>query len=526
MLAPPLPPEEAHRLQVLLNLNILDTPPEERFDRITRLASRLFDVPIALVSLIDADRQWFKSRVGLAFAQTERSVSFCAHAILQDTVTIVEDARHDARFAGNPLVLRAPHIRFYAGFPLAAPDGSKLGTLCLIDRAPRAFDDEQRALLQDLAGIVANEVAAIELNRALQQQRESEVWMGVLLEHVPEGVVMLDGDGVVLSFNPAAERIFGTAAATMIGRAAQQLLVEDLDLLRGPLRNGALTPHEGSGRRADGTVFPMEFSVDTMYLGGQRRFAAIVRDISRRREADIRTRATDERRRKYFTTATHELRTPMASVLGFSELLLKRDFDADTGRELVEIIHRQTSRLVALINQLLDLARIESGGKDELDIEPVRVDDLLEQTLSGLDGLGQNHRVRVQVEAGLPALAADAHKMQQALTNILSNSIKYSDDDSIIEVSAVASECDGNPAVAIRVRDRGVGMSAEQQAQIFDAFYRAGQMPHVQGSGLGMTIFKEIIELHNGTVQIESQSGAGTEVSISLPLASREPQHG
>jgi PAS domain S-box-containing protein len=526
MPAPSLPPDEAHRLQVLLDLNILDTPPEERFDRITRLASRLFDVPIALVSLIDADRQWFKSRVGLRTEQTDRSVSFCAHAILHDTVMIVEDARRDERFATNPLVVGGPHIRFYAGYPLAAPDGSKLGTLCLIDRAPRQFSDDEGALLKDLASIVANEVAAFELNRALQQQRDSEVWMGALLEHVPEGVVMLDREGVVLTFNPAAERIFGAAAVTMIGRPARELLIDDLDLLRESLQSGGLTPHEGSGRRADGTVFPIEFSVSTMYLGGQRRFAAIVRDISRRREADIRSRVTEERHRKYFTTATHELRTPMASVLGFSELLLKRDFDAETGRELVEIIHRQTSRLVSLINQMLDLARIESGGKDELDIAPLRVDDLLQQTLSGLNGLGQNHRIRVQVEEGLPALAADAAKMQQALTNILSNSIKYSKEDSTIEVSAAAADCEGSPGVALRVRDHGVGMTAEQLTHIFDAFYRAGQMPNVQGSGLGMTIFKEIIELHNGTVQITSHPGGGTEVSLCLPLAAAESAHG
>nr|WP_314543983.1 HAMP domain-containing sensor histidine kinase [uncultured Massilia sp.] len=244
---------------------------------------------------------------------------------------------------------------------------------------------------------------------------------------------------------------------------------------------------------------------------------AIVRDISIRHAANERYRATDERRRKYFATATHELRTPMASVLGFSELLLKRDFDIATGRELIEIIHRQASRLVDLINQLLDLARIEAGGKDELEFRPLAVDELLEQTLAGLVGLGEAHRIAVHVPPGLPALSGDAQKLQQALTNIVSNSIKYSDANTPIEVSAFLAAPGAQPAVGIRVQDHGIGMTPEQQGQIFDAFYRADKGSSVQGSGLGMTIFKEIIDLHGGTVELRSTPGKGTEITMILP---------
>jgi GAF domain-containing protein len=124
MLASPLPREEAHRLQVLLDLNILDTAPDERFDRITRMAARLFGVPVAMVSLIDADRQWFKSRIGVPFTQTERATSFCTHTILQDGVMVVEDATCDERFAASPYVTDAS-TRFYAGYPL--PSGAASG---------------------------------------------------------------------------------------------------------------------------------------------------------------------------------------------------------------------------------------------------------------------------------------------------------------------------------------------------------------------------------------------------------------
>ena len=521
MPATPVIPEEVRRLQVLRDLHLLDTPPEERFDRITRLAARLFDAPIVLLALIDADRQWFKSRIGVELTQVERSLSFCDHTIRQDDVFVVEDTLEDARFADNPFVTGPPGVRFYAGYPLETPEGLRVGSLCVIDIKPRSFDEEQRQVLRDIARVAANEVAAVELNWAMQRQRDSESGMRALLEHIPEGVLMLDVLGTILWVNPAAERIFVADAAELVGRAAQTLLAEDPERLRMGSGLINLTPYESIGRHGDGSLFPVEFTINRLLLSGEKRMVAIVRDISRRRAADERNRATDARRRKYFATATHELRTPMASVLGFSELLLKRDFDLVTGRELVEIIHRQASRLVDLINQLLDLARIEAGGKDELDIRPLGVAELVEQTLAGLSGLGEAHRIGVDVAPDLPTVSGDIQKLQQALTNIVSNSIKYSDPDTPIAVGAFLAAPGPQPAVAIHVRDAGIGMTPEQQAQIFDAFYRADKSSSVQGSGLGMTIFKEIIDLHGGTVELRSAPGAGTEITMLLPALGR-----
>ena len=518
MLASPLPQKEAHRLQVLLDLNILDTAHEERFDRITRMAARLFDVPVALVSLIDADRQWFKSRVGVTMDATDRANSFCTHTILQDGVMVVEDACRDERFAASPFVTEAG-VRFYAGYPLAAPDGSRIGTMCILDRSPRVLDDDQRSLLRDLAGMVSNEIAAAELRRRHQQRQENDIWVRGLLAHIPDGVLMLDSSGTVLAANPAAEQLFGTraGAGALAGRAAASLLGEDAALLFAPAQRADDPPQEGGGRRVDGSVFPLEVQVAPMDMDGQQRYAVIVRDVTRQHDLTLRGRATEERRRKHFTTATHELRTPMASILGFSELLLKRDFDPATSRELSDIIHRQASRLVDLINQLLDLSRIEAGGIEGLAIAPVDVAELVRQTLSGLNGLQQGHRIRVELDEGLPPLAADAAKLQQALTNIVSNSIKYSSEGSLIDIGAASLPLDGRPMVAIRVVDRGIGMTPEQQARIYDAFYRAGESQEVQGSGLGMTIFKEIVELHGGHTEIASRPGAGTTVTVWLP---------
>jgi len=159
MLVPGKPANEAARIDALHGLN-LNSEPEERFDRLTRLAKRLFNVPIALV---DKDRQWFKSCVGLDVSETSRDVSFCGHAILQNELMLVPDALEDLRFHDNPLVTGAPNIRFYAGYPLTVPDGNKMGTLCLIDTKPRNLDDEERALLRDLAEMAEQELLAVQM---------------------------------------------------------------------------------------------------------------------------------------------------------------------------------------------------------------------------------------------------------------------------------------------------------------------------------------------------------------------------
>ena len=163
MLAPARPINEPQRLNTLRALNVLDSSPEERFDRLTRLAKRLFGVPIALVSLVDADRQWFKSCVGLDATETPRDVSFCGHAILEDDVLVVPDASADVRFHDNPLVTDAPNIRFYAGCPLTVVNGSKLGTLCLIDVNPREMSEEDLELLRDLGRMAEQELSAVQL---------------------------------------------------------------------------------------------------------------------------------------------------------------------------------------------------------------------------------------------------------------------------------------------------------------------------------------------------------------------------
>lgn len=169
--APPVPDDEDVRLAALRRYSILDTKPDPAFDRITDLASRIFGVPIVLVTLVDEERQWFKSACGLDITETPRGHAFCAYTIYDRSPLVVEDATRDLRFLANPLVTGQPHIRFYAGAPLLTDDGQALGSLCLIDRRPRSISPTELTILSDLADLVIDEM---ELRLALQMARSAD----------------------------------------------------------------------------------------------------------------------------------------------------------------------------------------------------------------------------------------------------------------------------------------------------------------------------------------------------------------
>lgn len=221
MQPPVRPAAEQRRLSTLLALGLLDTPPEERFDAITSTAATLFQAPISLISLVDADRQWFKSRHGLDVSETPRDVSFCGHAVLDSEIFVVNDTQQDARFHDNPLVTEAPHIRFYAGRPLAALNGERIGTLCIIDRKARTLSGDQRRLLHELGAWAEAEIRLIEERRALPR------YLDHLLELVTDPVILADADGAVRFANSAALRLLRYDAKTIFGLPLWALLNPD-----------------------------------------------------------------------------------------------------------------------------------------------------------------------------------------------------------------------------------------------------------------------------------------------------------
>lgn len=203
------PDQEAARLADLSRYHVLDTEAEPGFDRVTALAAQLFEVPIALVSLVDRDRQWFKSCVGLPIRETEREISFCAHALTRDRPLVVPDALADPRFQHSPLVTGPPFIRFYAGAPLRSPAAHVLGTLCIIDRAPRTFGERDQSLLMDLAAVVMD---ALELRLRTEQLDRARIELTTILDGMDELVVAIDRDRRTTLFNRAAREQLGPAS--------------------------------------------------------------------------------------------------------------------------------------------------------------------------------------------------------------------------------------------------------------------------------------------------------------------------
>ena len=226
----------------------------------------------------------------------------------------------------------------------------------------------------------------------------------------------------------------------------------------------------------------------------------------------------DRMKSEFLSTAAHELRTPLASIFGFAGLLMVRKMGPEQQREMLSTIHRQAQLLINLINELLDLSRIESRRGKDFHRQYCRVGTIIDQTIRGLLIKNDKRQVRLHLPHGAEAIMVDPEKTMQALLNVLSNAFKYSPGGGDIELSTELREEGAQRHVGIRVRDHGLGMSPEQVGRIFERFWRADPSGAIPGTGLGMSLVKEITELQDGTVQVESVLGEGTSVTLWFPL--------
>lgn len=309
----PLHADEAERLKALHDLHILDTLPEPHFDALCRTAQALFSVPIATITMVDADRQWQKARCGPVGDSAPRDITFCTHTIQSDELLVIEDAAQDARFAANPFVTGQPGIRFYAGAPLILRPGIRIGTVCLIDTVARAFNAGQRKQLQDLAAVVLAYLRLYEAERDARQQAASYQHV---LDTAQDAFISIDVAGVIARWNSAAEAMFGWPAHEAIGRSLSDLIV--------PARHRAahatgLWRYLKTGEsavvgkrrlnltalRRDGTEFPIEMAMAAdQSATGNLNFSAFLRDVSERKLWETSLLASEARHRLLAENAT------------------------------------------------------------------------------------------------------------------------------------------------------------------------------------------------------------------------------
>lgn len=398
--------DDGARIDSLHRTGLLDTGPDPSFDAITNLVATACDVPIALVSLLDRDRQWFKSRVGLDAPETPRDQAFCAHTIQEDSgVLTVDDASTDPRFAGNPLVTGPPGIRFYAGAAVRAPDGQRLGSVCIIDRRPRTLDDRLRRVLTCAAEQVEQLVAA---------------W------------------------------------------AARDTAIDD--------RVRAVSAHR-----------------------------ALADEI--------------EQRSRFFAIAQHKLKTPLAVIAGWSDILRSADgLGAEERGAGLEAIRRAASELQTQIEDLLDEARIHLLH-ESLVPTPIELGQWLERQVAELNLDPSRHPVSIRVPAGTVVLA-DPDALRHVVAHLIDNAVKYSPDGGAVAIEAAAT---GDRVVA-RVADHGIGLP-EDGTDLFEAFQRGSQSARVaRGSGLGLHIVRSLVERMDGEVSARNWAG-GAMFEFELPAA-------
>lgn len=532
----PIPANEKERLAALEKLKILDTPAEERFDRITAVAAHLFKVPISTVTLVDSNREWFKSCYGLDNGEGERAISFCGYAMLADGIFIIQDTKADPRFADNPMVLNAPFIRFYAGVATFSADGYRIGTFCIKDTKPRNLTEEQIADLKALAAWAELELNTHELSRALAARKESERNLKEInakdeafLKSIGEGLIVTDQEGKVILASKAALELTGYSLDQLYGKvwANDVPIVEDEYSKRipyektpvyGALHNRSTLTTKFFYKIKTGKRFPVLVTAAPVILDGKNQGAVVVfRDITKEEEID---RAKSE----FISLASHQLRTPLSAIKWFTELLNDTKITKEQA-EFMDNISKSTERMIELVNSLLNISRIESG-RIAVNPQPTSLARLVEDIISNIQQSIDVKKLQLIVTADpdLPEINVDQKMIRIVYENLLTNAIKYTPESGKLSVSI---QRQGEEIIS-KVTDTGLGIPRKDYGRIFSKFYRGDNVIKVEseGTGLGLYLTKAIIDSSKGKIGFESTEGKGTTFWFSLPLSGTPAKEG
>jgi PAS domain S-box-containing protein len=534
MILPPtqLRDAEQARLDALERYAVLDTPPEEAFDDLARLAALVCGTPMAQINFVDGARQWSKAAVGGPRAVMPRERGLCTHAIARRDPLVIDAAvGDDGHLAGLALAYGKPTIRFYAGVPLVTPDGHAIGTLCVLDHESRELAADQRDALIALSRQV---LAQLELRRPRPARdsgaytrpegdlRERDQAFRGLARAVSEGMgITIVVDGCIVAANYAFGTLFGYESAEIIGLEVSHFIageVREAPSVREVSTKAPERPREARARRKDGSTFDVEVTTRPLTYQGYEAKGIVVRDISERKEVDrLKT--------EFVSVVSHELRTPLTSIRGslglmeggaVGELPLK-------ARELVAIARQNADRLIRLINDILDLEKIEAG-KIQLNIAALDPAQLVERTVAELRAMALQYKVRITpVIEQRDRVAGDQDRVIQVLTNLVSNALKFSPEEGEVAIR-VAHGTTG--FMRFTITDQGPGLNEEQRSRLFGRFVQleAADTRKRGGTGLGLAISRSLVEQQSGRIGVDSEPGKGSAFWFELPLvAARVP---
>ena len=513
---------DSDRLAALRSYHVLDTVEEKDFDDLTTLASVICQTPIALISLVDQRRQWFKSHKGLAATETPVEYSFCAHGIENpQSVFIIPDANKDARFQENPLVTGDPKIVFYAGVPLVTEEGFALGSLCVIDRQKRELSDEQTNALVVLAKQVVDKLELRKKIKVLEKANYSLLKTEIKLKQAMETGKM-DTWSVNLptqqvSLSDAVNEMFGFSATDEVALkdiiaaaaspyrpmlhdilrdALHQLLPIDIEY---PIKNRI--SNEQLWVKTTGKVFSNDEGLPIEYSG-------MFMDITERKLDELR-------KNDFIGMVSHELKTPLTSLNGYLQILQNKALksaDTFTQKALDKSVF-QVRKMTSMINGFLNVSRLQSG-KILLQKQNFRLDELIKNCIEELSLTEISHTLKNQ-SFGPVTVYADADKIGNVLSNLVSNAVKYSPQGSDIIVKCIT----GEGCVQVSIQDQGIGIAADDIEHLFERYYRVeGEHTKlISGFGIGLYLCAEIVEIHNGTIWVDSEMGKGSTFHFSLP---------
>ncbi|MES2744599.1 MAG: response regulator [Bdellovibrionota bacterium] len=536
--------QEHRRLSSLDSYAILDTLPEPVFDDITLLASQICQTPIALISFVDANRQWFKSRVGLDAEQTPRSLAFCNYTIEQHELFTVPDASADERFRDNSLVTEDPNIRFYSGAVLKSASGEALGSLCVIDTKPRELTEAQQSSLEALGRQVMQLLeyrkTQLQYQKAVRTLAAREQFLRLITNNIPAHIAYIGPDLKMKFANEYVCQTFNMTQEELHDIPIEKLLTPEQFLQRKAAYEKALdgVPQVIKVEVIDShdnlVITKNVITPDLDEKGRTRGIVVIAYDQTAEEKlkadllmASLDAEAANAAKSAFLANMSHEIRSPLGAMMGFVELMRDGDLSVPEQKEYLDIITRNAGQVTRVIDDILDLSKVEAGKIEVEEIE-FSLTDLLNDFAALTQFRARENGIEfvIRKQSSVPSvLISDPTRLKQILSNVVGNAIKFTREG---KVELDIGMC--GDLLNFKVKDSGIGISREHADQLFEAFHQAdsSMTRKFGGTGLGLVLTRKLAQLMGGDFNLaESELGIGStfiaSVLVKQPITRPSP---